>query len=54
MASQFFEKFAKIVSSMKVEAPPVAKVPLAKKTAAKKVAKKPAKKAAKKVAKKKT
>jgi carbon monoxide dehydrogenase subunit G len=53
MASQFFEKFAKIVSSMKVEAAPVAKVPLAKKTAAKKVAKKPAKKAVKKVAKKK-
>jgi carbon monoxide dehydrogenase subunit G len=47
MATQFFEKFAKIVSSMKVEAAPAAEAPPVMKAAAKKTAKKPAKKAAK-------
>ena len=42
MATQFFDKFAKTVSSMKVEAAPDAEA-----TPAKKAAKKPAKRAAK-------
>ena len=49
LATQFFDKFAKLVGTMKAEAAPAAprKAAAPKKKAAKKAAKKPAKKAAK-------
>jgi carbon monoxide dehydrogenase subunit G len=55
LATQFFDKFAKLVGAMKAEAAPAAPRKAAaapKKKAAKKAAKKPAKKVAKKAAKK--
>jgi carbon monoxide dehydrogenase subunit G len=46
LATQFFDKFARLVGAMKTEAAP-GKAGASKKTAAKKIARKPAKKAAK-------